>query len=149
MVHWKSKSTVDDTLDVFPCHGVGGMVGMLLTGVFAKDVGLMSGSPRTFLVQCGALIFVAVFTFAGVVPALQADRPDHPAESLRRPGSGGPRSEPAWRSHAGHGGRSGGVSACENGVSRSVRAPRLVALAAFVLLAAVHISCRAIRPTCS
>src|SRR2546427_11615164 len=37
MVHWKSKSTVDDTLDVFPCHGVGGMVGMLLTGVFAKD----------------------------------------------------------------------------------------------------------------
>jgi Amt family ammonium transporter len=65
MVHWKSKSTVDDTLDVFPCHGVGGMVGMLLTGVFAKDVGLMSGSPRTFLVHCGALIFVAVFTFAG------------------------------------------------------------------------------------
>src|SRR5437867_1529933 len=65
MVHWKSKSTVDDTLDVFPCHGVGGMVGMLMTGVFAKDVGLMSGSPRTFLVHCGALIFVAVFTFAG------------------------------------------------------------------------------------
>ena len=23
-VHWKSKSTLDDTLDVFPCHGVGG-----------------------------------------------------------------------------------------------------------------------------
>src|SRR5689334_5003331 len=43
-VHWKSKSTLDDTLDVFPCHGVGGMVGMLLTGVFAKDVGLTSGS---------------------------------------------------------------------------------------------------------
>src|SRR5207249_4049925 len=33
--------------------------------VLAKDVGLMSGSPRTFLVHCGALIFVAVFTFAG------------------------------------------------------------------------------------
>src|SRR5207247_8583643 len=65
MVHWKSKSTVDDTLDVFPCHGVGGMVGMLLTGVFAKDVGLMSGSPRTFLVHCGALVFVALFSFLG------------------------------------------------------------------------------------
>jgi len=65
MVHWKSKSTLDDTLDVFPCHGVGGMVGMIMTGIFAKDVGLMSGSPRTFLVHCGALVFVAAFTFAG------------------------------------------------------------------------------------
>ncbi|WP_295126957.1 ammonium transporter [uncultured Chitinophaga sp.] len=35
VVHWKSKSTIDDTLDVFPCHGVGGIVGMLLTGLFA------------------------------------------------------------------------------------------------------------------
>ncbi|MGE5244994.1 MAG: ammonium transporter [Betaproteobacteria bacterium] len=65
MVHWKSKSTLDDTLDVFPCHGVGGMVGMLLTGVFAKDVGLLSGHAYTFLVHCGALVFVAVFSFAG------------------------------------------------------------------------------------
>ncbi len=65
VVHWKTTSTLDDTLDVFPCHGVGGMVGMLLTGVFAKDVGLMSGSARTFLVHCGALVFVAAFSFAG------------------------------------------------------------------------------------
>ncbi|MEO7312850.1 MAG: ammonium transporter [Chitinophagaceae bacterium] len=34
---WKAKTTLDDTLDVFPCHGVGGMVGMLLTGVFASN----------------------------------------------------------------------------------------------------------------
>lgn len=39
-VHTKNKSKLDDTLDVFPCHGVGGICGMLLTGVFAKDVGL-------------------------------------------------------------------------------------------------------------
>jgi ammonium transporter, Amt family len=66
MVHWKNKSsTVDDTLDVFPCHGVGGMVGMLLTGVFAKDVGLMSGHAYTFLVHCAALVFVAAFSFVG------------------------------------------------------------------------------------
>jgi Amt family ammonium transporter len=64
-VHWKNHSTVDDTLDVFPCHGVGGMVGMIMTGVFAKDVGLTSGSLRTFLVHCGALVFVAAFSFAG------------------------------------------------------------------------------------
>src|SRR5437016_6407999 len=65
MVHWKTKSTLDDTLDVFPCHGVGGMVGMLMTGVFAKDVGLMSGSPRTFIVHSFALVFVAAFSFVG------------------------------------------------------------------------------------
>jgi ammonium transporter, Amt family len=66
VVRWKnSASELDDTLDVFPCHGVGGMVGMLLTGVFAKDVGLMSGHAYTFLVHCGALVFVAAFSFAG------------------------------------------------------------------------------------
>src|SRR3546814_8298117 len=36
-VHWKSRSTIDDTLAVFPCHGVGGLVGMLFTGVFGRD----------------------------------------------------------------------------------------------------------------
>ncbi|HZT75403.1 MAG TPA: ammonium transporter [Vicinamibacterales bacterium] len=65
MVHLKNKATLDDTLDVFPCHGVGGMVGMLMTGVFAKDVGLTSGHAYTFLVHCGALIFVALFSFGG------------------------------------------------------------------------------------
>src|SRR5437867_2127320 len=65
MVHWKSRSTLDDTLDVFPCHGVGGMIGMLMTGVFAKDVGLMTGATHTFLVHSFALVFVAVFSFAG------------------------------------------------------------------------------------
>jgi len=65
-VHWKNKSsTLDDTLDVFPCHGVGGMVGMIMTGAFAKDVGLTSGHAYTFLVHCGALLFVAAFSFAG------------------------------------------------------------------------------------
>ena len=44
--HWKTKSTLDDTLDVFPCHGVGGMVGMVMTGIFAKDVGLDLGQVR-------------------------------------------------------------------------------------------------------
>jgi Amt family ammonium transporter len=65
-VHWKNKSSgLDDTLDVFPCHGVGGMVGMILTGVFAKDVGLASGAMHTFVVHCGALVFVAAFSFGG------------------------------------------------------------------------------------
>lgn len=65
VVHLKSKSTLDDTLDVFPCHGVGGIIGMLATGVFAKDVGLIHGSPRTFLMHLLALGIASAFTFFG------------------------------------------------------------------------------------
>jgi Amt family ammonium transporter len=64
-VRLKSRSSIDDTLDVFPCHGIGGMVGMLLTGVFAKDVGLIYGDPTIFLYHVVALIVVGVFTFGG------------------------------------------------------------------------------------
>jgi ammonium transporter, Amt family len=63
--HWKSKSTLDDTLDVFPCHGLGGMVGMLMTGIFAKEVGLISGNSKTFLAHLGALVIVSAFSFFG------------------------------------------------------------------------------------
>jgi Amt family ammonium transporter len=65
VVHWKSHTTLDDTLDVFPCHGVGGMVGMVMTGVFAHDVGLVNGKWTTFLHHLGALVFVTAFTFVG------------------------------------------------------------------------------------
>ena len=64
-VHWKTKSNLDDTLDVFPCHGVGGIVGMLLTGVLARDVGLFAGETRTFLFHLLALAIVSVFSFFG------------------------------------------------------------------------------------
>ena len=64
-VHWKTRSTLDDTLDVFPCHGVGGITGMIMTGIFARDVGLTSGKYETFLYHLLALVIVAVFTFGG------------------------------------------------------------------------------------
>jgi Amt family ammonium transporter len=64
-VHWKNQSTLDDTLDVFPCHGVGGMVGMVATGVFAQSVGLMFGEMKTFLYHLLALLVVGAFTFIG------------------------------------------------------------------------------------
>jgi ammonium transporter, Amt family len=64
-VHWKSKSNLDDTLDVFPCHGVGGIVGMLLTAVFARDVGLIWGQTTTFLYHLLALAIVSAFSFVG------------------------------------------------------------------------------------
>src|SRR5690606_2303102 len=71
VVQWKSKSALDDTLDVFPCHGVGGMVGMLLTGVFASkkvnpigNDGLFYGNPEFFFTQLKAMLIVVAFSFA-------------------------------------------------------------------------------------
>jgi len=64
-VYYKQKTSLDDTLDVFPCHGVGGIVGMILTGVFAKDVGLLYGQTETFLYHLLALGIVGVYSFGG------------------------------------------------------------------------------------
>ena len=64
-VNWKAKSTIDDTLDVFPCHGLGGIVGMFFTGVFASEVGLIYGTTNTFLVHIAALIGVSIFSLGG------------------------------------------------------------------------------------
>ena len=62
-VHLKSKSNLDDTLDVFPCHGVGGMVGMLATGLLAREVGLLSGQTHTMMFHLVALVLVTAFAF--------------------------------------------------------------------------------------
>jgi ammonium transporter, Amt family len=64
-VLWKTRSTLDDTLDVFPCHGLGGLMGMVFTGVFAKDVGLVFGPTAVFGAHMLALVLVSVFAFAG------------------------------------------------------------------------------------
>ena len=65
VVHWKSRSTIDDTLDVFPCHGVGGAVGMIATAVFAREAGLVAGRVDTLIVHVAALAFVTAYTFGG------------------------------------------------------------------------------------
>ncbi len=64
-VRIKSKTNIDDTLDVFPCHGVGGITGMLMTGIFASGVGLIYGDATTFLYHLLALVIVSIFTFGG------------------------------------------------------------------------------------
>ncbi|NOY36871.1 MAG: ammonium transporter [Chlorobi bacterium] len=64
-VHWKDKTSLDDALDVFPAHGVGGMVGMLLTAVFARNTGLLYGQTATMIAHLIGLVIVAVFTFGG------------------------------------------------------------------------------------
>ncbi|MCG9793596.1 ammonium transporter [Flavobacterium algicola] len=74
MVSLFPKGKIDDALDVFACHGVGGMVGMLLTGVFASNAinpavgdnqGLIFGDTTLFITQLTALVIVSVFAFLG------------------------------------------------------------------------------------
>lgn len=64
-VHWRTQSSLDDTLDVFPCHGVGGIVGMVLTAVFAQDGGLITGETTTFFMHLAALAGVSIFALGG------------------------------------------------------------------------------------
>jgi len=74
VVHWKSKTSLEDTLDVFPCHGVGGLVGMVMTGLLAHTAvnaanttgnGLLFGEFALFQAHMIALVIVIAFTFLG------------------------------------------------------------------------------------
>lgn len=69
-VYYKQKSTLDDALDVFPCHGIGGMVGMLMTGLFATKTvnpagpdGWFYGNSAFFFIQLKAMLIVVAFSF--------------------------------------------------------------------------------------
>lgn len=80
VVHWKSKTSLEDTLDVFPCHGVGGAVGMLMTALLANTAvnganttgnGLFYGEWHLFQVHLIALAIVIVYTFVGSMVILK------------------------------------------------------------------------------
>lgn len=69
-VYYKQKSTLDDTLDVFPCHGIGGMVGMLMTGIFATKAvnsagndGWFYGNAAFFFTQLKAMAIAVGYSF--------------------------------------------------------------------------------------
>jgi len=67
-IQFRVKRGWDDALDVWGCHGVGGLLGVILTGVFAsasvnKVSGLIEGNFRQFGVEVLAAVFVAGFAF--------------------------------------------------------------------------------------
>jgi Amt family ammonium transporter len=72
LVNWKVMKKMDDTLDVFACHGVGGIMGMILTAIFAgvpnaegHKSGLIYGGYEDFSLSMMALLIVSAFTFGG------------------------------------------------------------------------------------
>ncbi len=66
IILWRARTKFDDSLDVFAAHGVGGITGALLTGIFATDV--LSGDlnlATQFGIQ--AISVLAVFIYSGVL----------------------------------------------------------------------------------
>ena len=70
----KARFNRDDTLDVFACHGVGGLFGVICTGLFAtKSVnpagadGLFAGSPNLLVANLQAAGAVAIFSFVATL----------------------------------------------------------------------------------
>jgi len=61
---------IDDTLDVWAGHGIGGLTGAILTGFFAEKAinaagnnGLLFGNPHQLLVQVIAVVAVGIYSF--------------------------------------------------------------------------------------
>jgi ammonium transporter, Amt family len=75
---YRSRTRLDDSLDVVAAHGVGGVVGALLTGVFASRAwgapvdGLLAGNPRQLLVQGIAVLATIAFSGAATFVLLRA-----------------------------------------------------------------------------
>ncbi len=72
------KTRVDDTLDVWAAHGVGGLAGAILTGVFAEKAinaagnnGLLFGNPQQLIIQILAVVATAVYAFVATYVLLK------------------------------------------------------------------------------
>jgi len=78
IIRWRARSRMDDSLDVFAAHGVGGFAGALLTGVFATTTlnsagqdGLLFGNPGQIVTQLVAVGAVAIYSAIGTVVILK------------------------------------------------------------------------------
>lgn len=68
---WRARSRLDDSLDVFAAHGLGGITGALLTGVFAQASvngsvdGFLFGNPQQLLTQLVAVLVAIAYSGIG------------------------------------------------------------------------------------
>jgi ammonium transporter, Amt family len=74
---YRSRTRLDDSLDVTAAHGVGGLVGALLTGVLASAVwggkdGLLSGDPAQLARQAAAVAATCLYSGAASFALLKA-----------------------------------------------------------------------------
>lgn len=76
---WRAKTDIDDSLDVFACHGVNGMLGLIATGIFASAAvnaagadGLLLGNPSLLVSELIGIAAVAAYAFIGTFAILKA-----------------------------------------------------------------------------
>ena len=76
-LQWRTRTRLDDSLDVVAAHGLGGTVGALLTGVLAQKAwsggadGLLFGNPRQLSIQALAVVAAMAFSAAGTFALLK------------------------------------------------------------------------------
>jgi Amt family ammonium transporter len=95
MIILRTRTGLDESLDVFACHGIGGIWGALATGLFADKAinaaganGLFFGNPGQLGIQAFTVLVVAVFSFVmsfiigKVVDAMFSMRVREPEEDV-------------------------------------------------------------------
>jgi Amt family ammonium transporter len=72
-VFWKSRLGYDDSLDVVGIHGIGGITGILATGLFASvgAKGLFFGNPSQLGIQAITALVTVAFCFVGTYVILK------------------------------------------------------------------------------
>jgi Amt family ammonium transporter len=71
VANWRlAKTKIDDSLDVFACHGISGVWGSIATGLFATTMvnnvdGLFFGNSALLISQVLSVVIVAAFSFFG------------------------------------------------------------------------------------
>ena len=75
---WKGRFGYDDSLDVVGIHGVGGVIGILATGLFASKVvnpggaeGLFFGNPGLFGIHLLVAAVTTIFSIIGTFVILK------------------------------------------------------------------------------
>jgi Amt family ammonium transporter len=75
---WRARTRLDDSLDVFACHGAGGIWGAIATGIFASTLinaagpnGLLYGNMYQFIIQVFGVVVVGSFAFVGTYVLLR------------------------------------------------------------------------------
>jgi Amt family ammonium transporter len=75
-LQWRARTRLDDSLDVMGAHGIGGMSGALLTGVFADarwggTNGLLFGNPAQLGIQAAAVAVTIIYSGIGTFAVLK------------------------------------------------------------------------------
>lgn len=74
---WRARGSVDESLDVFAAHAIGGATGAILTGVFAVKAwngvqnGLIAGNPQQVVIQIVAVLGAAAYSALGTFVLLK------------------------------------------------------------------------------